>query len=750
MKGGFMMPSPVYVNDDWTGLPPGTVVGPGQVIGTNAFATIEDGYTAVDSPGTVIVYPGLYEPAATIVISKNGVTFSGPQANVDPRPAFLSTRTPGSTDEAIVDGRGILGTIFRISANDITINGFEIRNGLSDLIDSPGVLPDKLNPTLSYSIIHQAGDEGTQLRNTVNAVVEYNYVFDTTGDAINICCDSRDGFIQYNEVNDNSSINAAIYVYNADNITIQWNLVQNVLVNDGIKLGSSSAPFDVNRFVGRVLNNVVRDLEQDGITVISRDAVVDGNDVYRSRSTNGAVFVDRNLTNIQITNNCIHDNGVLGDGRETYGVRIGALNNISTNVQVNQNNIFNNIDGGLIFNPIPPQPPPGPLDAENNWWGSPNGPNTMAGQSDSVVGNVDYIPFLTEPGPTCLSQPAITSTNEIIVDNDPGECSAFVSYTISASSSFFPINELTSAGETYTFSPPQDDVTVEEEGVFPVGTTNIPITVTNIDGQTDTITLAITVRDTESPTIICPEDKVVFIETDEAGTVVTYPEPVVSDNCPVVACFCTPASGSFFPVGSTEVTCTAEDIAGRVTTCMFTVTVEQAPPNTLSLNLWLTLNVQVVSDVVLEIQSQPLNNDVSAIPLPNHDIRECINVERVYDWVVFCREINRNFPVSAECNLAIVECENAGQEITIVCEPDPEATIITVLDFLRPFPDRPGVEIVPIRFQIPVQIQYSCNGEQICAFDITVCYVETFVLCYPEGTEIQASVTDVQCFVCRG
>ncbi|EWG12948.1 HYR domain-containing protein [Cytobacillus firmus] len=565
------MPAVVYVDDDWTGLSNGTEVttpdGP-AVIGTDAFATIGEGVFAVDSGGTTHVLPGLYKPGLTIFIDKS-VTILGPQANVDPRPAFLSTRIPGSANEAIIDGRGVLDNILRINANDVFINGFEIRNGRTDLINSFG---GAQRPKVSYNIIHQSSlDEGIQLRNIRDGVIEYNYVFDTFGDGINICCESFDSFIQYNQVENSRSPDAAIYVYNSTNITIQWNLVQNTQVNDGIKLGSSSAPLDTGRFVGRVLNNVVRDLVEDGITVISSDAVVAGNDVYRSRSTNGAIYLDRNLNNIQITNNCVHDNGILGDGKVTYGIKIGSGTNISTNVHVNNNNIFNNIDGGLFFNSS--NPPPPALNAENNWWGSASGPSTVPGP-DSAIGNVDYMPFLTEPGPVCLSQPTIEGPGNIIVENDTGECSATVSYTITASSPFFPINELTcSNGSIHTFSPPQYNVSVIEKDIFQVGTTNVVCTVTNTDGNTDSVEFTVTVNDTEPPKITCPNDIRVTVDAGEGGMIVTFPPPDVSDNCPGVTVVCSPSSGSFFPAGNTVVNCTATDGSGNTAECSFTVTV---------------------------------------------------------------------------------------------------------------------------------------------------------------------------------
>lgn len=45
----------------------------------------------------------------------------------------------------------------------------------------------------------------------------------------------------------------------------------------------------------------------------------------------------------------------------------------------------------------------------------------------------------------------------------------------------------------------------------------------------------------------------------------------VFDPAPVIVC--TPPSGSFFPIGTTTVTCTATDASGNQSTCAFPVTV---------------------------------------------------------------------------------------------------------------------------------------------------------------------------------
>ncbi len=68
-------------------------------------------------------------------------------------------------------------------------------------------------------------------------------------------------------------------------------------------------------------------------------------------------------------------------------------------------------------------------------------------------------------------------------------------------------------------------------------------------------------------TIACPADISVSNDPNQCGAVVTYPAPTTTGSCGTITT--SPASGSFFPVGSTTVTATST--AGP--TCTFTVTV---------------------------------------------------------------------------------------------------------------------------------------------------------------------------------
>ncbi|SDX57867.1 Repeat domain-containing protein [Marininema mesophilum] len=108
---------------------------------------------------------------------------------------------------------------------------------------------------------------------------------------------------------------------------------------------------------------------------------------------------------------------------------------------------------------------------------------------------------------------------------------------------------------------------------FPLGSTLVTFTAIDSNGNSAMGTFTVTVRDTEPPVITELND--VDVEANNSiGTIVTYPDPTVTDNCPgTITISCNPPSGSFFFIGSTVVTCTAIDSNGNSATGTFTVTV---------------------------------------------------------------------------------------------------------------------------------------------------------------------------------
>ncbi len=163
--------------------------------------------------------------------------------------------------------------------------------------------------------------------------------------------------------------------------------------------------------------------------------------------------------------------------------------------------------------------------------------------------------------------PIITCPDDIEVENTPGMCSAIVSFTE-------PIGTDNCPGATTELL---SGIASGEE--FPIGTTTNTYQVTDASGNTNFCTFNITVLDTEEPTFdLCPDDIEVDIDEGECVAVVNYDLPEMSDNCAGTITLTLVeglASGSTFPVGSTTIVYEAEDDAGNIATCSFTVTVAE-------------------------------------------------------------------------------------------------------------------------------------------------------------------------------
>jgi hypothetical protein len=141
-----------------------------------------------------------------------------------------------------------------------------------------------------------------------------------------------------------------------------------------------------------------------------------------------------------------------------------------------------------------------------------------------------------------------------------------------------------------SFDPDGDPLTITQSpaGPYSKGTTTVLLTVKDPRGATAQCTATVTVVDTTPPSITCPGNVVQNTDPGLCSAVVTYSNPVVSDNCPGVGVpSCSPASGSVFAKGTTTVNCMVGDASGNNATCSFTVKVEdhEAPVVTSSLQL---------------------------------------------------------------------------------------------------------------------------------------------------------------------
>ncbi len=89
-------------------------------------------------------------------------------------------------------------------------------------------------------------------------------------------------------------------------------------------------------------------------------------------------------------------------------------------------------------------------------------------------------------------------------------------------------------------------------------------------------TQEITLIDNTAPVLTnCPQNVIVAPTTSDCEAIVSWTDPMVTDNCSGVTLSSTHSSGTSFPLGSvTTVIYTATDVCGNASTCSFTISVE--------------------------------------------------------------------------------------------------------------------------------------------------------------------------------
>jgi fibronectin type 3 domain-containing protein len=119
---------------------------------------------------------------------------------------------------------------------------------------------------------------------------------------------------------------------------------------------------------------------------------------------------------------------------------------------------------------------------------------------------------------------------------------------------------------------------------FAVGTTTVSCVATDHSGNSSPAqTFHVTVTDTVAPTLSNMPANITATASGPGGAAVGYTLPTATDNVdPNPSVSCSPPPGSTFPIGTTQVTCTATDNSGNHSSASFNVTVRDSTAPTIS------------------------------------------------------------------------------------------------------------------------------------------------------------------------
>lgn len=132
---------------------------------------------------------------------------------------------------------------------------------------------------------------------------------------------------------------------------------------------------------------------------------------------------------------------------------------------------------------------------------------------------------------------------------------------------------------------------------------------------------------------------------------------------------------------------------------------------------------------------------------PNPIGPECIRVTKVYDWVVLTNRDRSNVMIPNDILAQIEACREKGNVISATCS-EVKGSRSCDLISTREAPQEfgPSTQIVTMAFHVQIAIQFYCNKKPIsgCRFIAPVTFVDDVLLCFPEGTEINCNIFDVQ------
>jgi len=203
-----------------------------------------------------------------------------------------------------------------------------------------------------------------------------------------------------------------------------------------------------------------------------------------------------------------------------------------------------------------------------------------------------------------------TATQEVVVtDNQNPTITAPATVNVNADNGSCAATNVTLGDATTADNCGVASVTNDAPASYPVGTTTVTWTVTDVNGNTATATQDVVVTDNQNPTITAPATVNTVADNGScAATNVSLGTPSTADNCGVASV--TNNAPSSYPVGTTTVTWTVRDINGNAQTATQSVVVtdNQKPVITCPANITTTTDVGLCTKVISIIPATATDN----------------------------------------------------------------------------------------------------------------------------------------------
>lgn len=218
--------------------------------------------------------------------------------------------------------------------------------------------------------------------------------------------------------------------------------------------------------------------------------------------------------------------------------------------------------------------------------------------------------------------PVITCAADISQGTDAGLCSGTVTVSSPAVSDNCGVASIVN----------DFNGTADASGTYPVGTTVVTWTATDIYGNTSSCTQNITVADDEDPVVVCPGPQTVNGNASCEGTVsaAVWASATTSDNCDSsLDLTMSPVAGTSF-TGTITVTLFATDDAGNVGSCTYDLTVEDVTDPTITCSGDITQNTDPGSCLANVTVTAPVTNDNCLVASVSNDFNGTANASGAY------------------------------------------------------------------------------------------------------------------------